>query len=212
MKKGKFITVEGVEGAGKSTALTTMQAVLEQAAIEVALTREPGGTRLAEEIRQLLLYPSSSERMNPHTELLLMFASRAQHLQYMIKPSLAEGKWVLSDRFVDASYAYQGGGRQLPMNQIQLLDEMTVSSHYPDLTLLLDIDPAIGCERAAQRNIGQDRIEKERLDFFERVREVYLARAKADPTRIRIIDASQDIETVHEHIRQIITQFMMENR
>jgi dTMP kinase len=206
-EQGKFITIEGSEGAGKSTAIQYLRSLLANSATDVIFTREPGGTAMAEEIRNVLLYPKSDEVMNPETELLLMFAGRAQHLHHCILPALQTGKWVVSDRYVDASYAYQGGGRGLSMQFIQALDNMVVGRYYPDLTLLLDVPAALGFTRTEKRSAPRDRIEQEKLDFFERVRQVYLDRAKADPKRIKIIDASQSLDAVQTQIGDVLKQF-----
>lgn len=190
MLPAKFISIEGVEGAGKSTVIKFVEKYLQQAGKTVVLTREPGGTMLAEKMRQLLLFPDINEVIVPETELLLMFAGRAQHLQHCILPALAAGKWVVSDRFVDASYAYQGGGRAMNPALIADLDKHIVGKNYPDLTLLLDVSPEIGFQRTSNRRDGKDRIEQEKIDFFERVRASYLQRAEHDPGRIKVIDAA----------------------
>lgn len=200
MLSTKFITIEGGEGAGKSTVMQFVQKHLQQAGIKAVLTREPGGTELAEKIRQLLLNPVANEAYNPATELLLMFAARAQHIQNVILPKLAAGEWVVSDRYVDASYAYQGGGRQLDLALITALDKYIVKDVMPDLTLLLDVPPEVGAERAASRGNGKDRIEQEKLEFFNRVRDAYLARAQQDPARIKIINAAKSIPEVEQQI------------
>jgi dTMP kinase len=206
--QGKFITLEGSEGAGKSTVLRFIQSYLTQAQIKFELTREPGGTPLAEEIRRVLLHPGIDETMQPLTELLLMFASRAQLIQTVIQPALAAGCWVVSDRYVDASYAYQGGGRMVALENIQLLDQMVVQDTYPDLTLLLDLPAELGILRAGERGTERDRIEKEKMDFFERVRTGYLQRAHEDPARIKIIDASQPLAAVQAQVATILTDLM----
>lgn len=211
MTTGKFISIEGGEGAGKSTALRFINEYLSQANIDAVWTREPGGTPIAEQIRQVLLQKSASEPMSPQTELLLMFAGRAQNLQHCIVPALNAGKWVISDRFVDASYAYQGGGRGLTEHEIASLDQWVVGQWYPDLTLLLDIPPAIGLERAANRGMEKDRIEEEQIDFFSRVRQTYLDRAARDARRIKIIDASQPLAAVEQQLREALDQFIREN-
>lgn len=208
MGAGKFISIEGTEGAGKSTALQFIKQHLTKAKIDVVWTREPGGTEIAEEIRRLLLHPMSFEEIEPETELLLMFAARAQHMKKYILPALNAGRWVATDRFVDASYAYQGGGRNLDETYITMLDKWIVGSTYPDLTLLLDIDPHQGFERAEKRGTDKDRIEQEKMDFFVRVREMYLKRAKADPKRIKIIDASVPLYAVENQIRTILDDFI----
>jgi len=203
-KTGFFLTIEGIEGVGKSTAVKFIQDYLTAAHIDFITTREPGGTEIAERIRQILLTPNPEEVIVPETELLLMFACRAQHIAHKIEPALAAGKWVISDRFVDASYAYQGGGRQLNLDQIKTLDKWVVKTH-PDLTILLDAPPALGLARAKHRG-EHDRIEQEKVDFFERVREAYLQRAKADPTRFHIIDATQPLTTVHAEIKRSLDE------
>ncbi|EKD71363.1 MAG: Thymidylate kinase [uncultured bacterium] len=208
MTRGKFITIEGTEGAGKSTALQFIEDYLLNSKINVVVTREPGGTEIAEEIRKVLLYPAGSETMLPQTELLLMFACRAQHLSQCIQPALRKGKWVVSDRYIDASYAYQGGGRGIRLEDIKQLDTMIVGRHYPDLTFVLDISPELGLERAEKRGTQKDRIEQEKIDFFNRVRSQYLMRAKADPERMKVIDASQTITAVHMQIADILKNFI----
>lgn len=211
MIKGKFITIEGSEGAGKSTAINFVRDFLAPQ-FQTLTTREPGGTQIAEAIREVLLHPTSKESILPETELLLMFAARAQHLYHCIGPQLEEGKWVICDRFVDASYAYQGGGRNLKHEWIALLDKMIVNDMQPDLTLLLDIPVQLGFERAAKRGGSKDRIESEKIDFFERVRETYLERAAHDPKRIKIIDASGPLEVVQQQISCTLNQFLREHQ
>jgi dTMP kinase len=201
---GKFISLEGIEGAGKSTALNFIKNYLLALHHEVVLTREPGGTELAEQLRNIALHPISTEEITPQTELLLMFAGRAQHLKHCILPALTAGKWVVSDRFIDATYAYQGGGRGMDQDEIHKLDKWIVNQTYPDLTLLLDIDPVIGFERAEKRGKGRDRIEQEKLDFFVRVRQAYLLRAQQDPSRIKVIDAAQPLLAVEKQIKEVL--------
>lgn len=206
---GMFLTIEGVEGVGKSTAVKFIQAYLAQAKQEFIITREPGGTPIAEQIRQVLLAPNAEEAMVPDVELLLMFASRAQHVAHLIKPALAKGQWVVSDRFVDASYAYQGGGRRLDMAKIAVLDAWTVGDLMIDATILLDAPPEIGLARARRRG-PQDRIEQEAIAFFDRVRQGYLARAQQDPKRFHVIDATRPIAQVHADIRQVLDHLLAE--
>lgn len=206
--KGKFITIEGTEGAGKSTAIQFVYDYLSKAQKEIILTREPGGTPYAEKIRDLLLHEVTGEAVSNAAELLLMFASRAQHIHQLIEPSLRTGKWVVSDRYIDATYAYQGGGRKFDIEQIKTLDNLIVDKLYPDLTLLLDIPAEQGFARAEKRGGERDRIEQEKIDFFERVRDTYLARAKADPNRIKIIDASLDISLVQAQIKSALDSFL----
>lgn len=189
----RLVTLEGGEGAGKSTVLAALRAILEDGGREVVSTREPGGTPLAEQIRGLLL-DQSYEPPTAEAELLLMFAARAQHVGGSVLPALARGAWVLSDRFTDASYAYQGAGRGGDAGLIGLLEERVVGI-VPGLTLLLDVPVEVGLERALKR-AEADRIESEAAEFFERVRSGYLARARAEPGRFRIIDASLPLEEV----------------
>lgn len=208
MDKGKFITIEGIEGAGKSTAMHFIKQYLAAANVEAIWTREPGGTELAEEMRNLILHTQSLEKVAPATELLIMFAGRAQHMQIKILPALMAGRWVVSDRFIDASYAYQGGGREMDMQHIAMLDQWIVGEHYPDLTLLLDISPEQGLQRTDKRGKTKDRIEQEKVDFFTRVRDEYLKRAKQDPKRIKIIDASKTLLEVENQMRNVLDGFM----
>ncbi len=193
-QRGKFITLEGTEGVGKSTNLAAMLACLEAHNIPYIQTREPGGTPLAEELRELLLSPRD-EVVDAKAELLMVFAARAQHIESVIKPALARGEWVVSDRFTDATYAYQGGGRGLPVKLIESLESLVQEGLQPDCTILLDLDPAIGLERALNRG-DLDRFESEQLAFFENVRSAYLARARADSLRFHIVDAAQPVEQV----------------
>lgn len=206
IKPGKFITVEGVEGVGKTTNMAFIQSWLEQQGISHVSTREPGGTPLAEDIRGLLLSPRV-EAVNENTELLLMFAARAQHLAEVIVPALARGQWVLCDRFTDATYAYQGGGRGVAMEKIELLENLVQEQLRPDLTLVLDAPVAQGLERANKRS-QPDRFEQEKLDFFERVRDCYLSRAKDMPIQYRVVDASQALAQVQLDLAEELNQFM----
>ncbi len=198
---GKFITLEGGEGVGKSTNLDVIRRFLESKGVEFIVTREPGGTPLAEEIRALLL-ANREEKIHEISELLLVFAARSQHLEALVKPALARGVWVLCDRFTDATYAYQGGGRGIDSNAIALLENMTQGDLRPDLTFIFDLDPEIGLSRASQR-AELDRFEQEQLSFFQRVRDSYLERVKLDPDRYLVIDAAVSIESVE---RQLIDQ------
>ncbi len=200
---GKFLTIEGIEGVGKSTAIKFIQNYLVHAKQEIVMTREPGGTGIAEQIRKVLLTPNAEETMASETELLLMFASRAQHMAHLIKPALAAGKWVVSDRFVDASYAYQGAGRGLDLKKIATLDQWIEGGLVPDATILLDASPELGLARAKSRG-QRDRIEQEKIEFFERVREGYLTRAKQDPNRFHVIDAAQPLVAVNEEIKKVL--------
>jgi len=208
MAMGKLISIEGTEGAGKSTALEFIKQYLTKANIDVVWTREPGGTEFAEEIRKLILHSTHPEKIEPETELLMMFAGRAQHMKKKILPALNAGKWVVTDRFIDASYAYQGGGRGIHSDTIHMLDQWIVGATYPDLTLLLDIPPDLGFKRAEKRGTDKDRIEQEKLDFFVRVREAYLQRAKLYQKRIKIIDASLTIPEVEKQIANVLDEFV----
>jgi dTMP kinase len=197
--RGCFITLEGIEGVGKSTNLEYVSNLVREAGHDVVMTREPGGTELAERIRDLVLM-HSEERVPPAAELLLMFAARAVHLENKILPALADGQWVICDRFTDASYAYQGGGRGADKRFIARLEQDVQGDLRPDLTLLLDADPAIGMKRARERG-KVDRFETERNNFFSNVREVYLERARSDPDRIKVIDAAASLDEVRKAIR-----------
>ena len=205
-ERGHFITLEGGEGVGKSTNLAFAASLLEAQGLEVQLTREPGGTPLAERVRQIIVSPNG-ETVPPMAELLLIFAARALHIEHCIQPALAAGRWVLCDRFTDASYAYQGAGRGLGDDPVRWLEERVQCALHPDLTLLLDADPEIGLARAGARGAA-DRFEQERLEFFRRVRAGYLARAAAEPGRFRIVDAAQPLERVQEGIRFHINKYM----
>lgn len=191
---GRFITLEGTEGAGKSTNLDFIRAYLESRGIVVLVTREPGGTPLAEEIRELVLSPRE-EAVDALTETLLIFAARAQHLGAVIRPALEEGRWVLCDRFTDATHAYQGGGRGLPKAQIDLLATLVQEGFEPDVTIYLDLPVAVGLERIRERDT-EDRFEAERPGFFERVRNAYLEIAAQQPQRVKVVDASRPLAEV----------------
>lgn len=207
MRRGRFITLEGGEGAGKSTQLQTVAACLTAAGIPFLTTREPGGTPRAEAIRGLLLSPGEAEPMASETELLLMFAARAQHVKQRIEPALAAGTWVLCDRFTDATRAYQGGGRGLDLSQIEALAAWVHGDCWPDLTLLLDVPAAQGLARAEKRS-AKDRIEQEAMAFFERVRAHYLAQAAAEPTRFRVIDAAPAEAAVTAQVMAAMEAFL----
>ena len=197
-----FLTIEGGEGAGKTTALGFARQWLKEQGREFVETREPGGTRMAEAIRSLLL-AEHQETVTDTTELLLMFAARAQNISQNIEPALAQGKVVICDRFTDATYAYQGGGRGIDSQKIAILEQLVQGDRRPDMTLLLDIDPEVGMARARGRG-RLDRIEQETMDFFHRVRESYLNQAKANPERYAIIDASRSIEQVTQQISEVL--------
>lgn len=194
LRHPRFVSLEGGEGAGKTTAINAIREALHARGHEVLLTREPGGTPLAERIRALVLTPDAeiaAEPLSAEAELLLVFAARAQHVRQVIEPALRRGCYVVSDRFTDSSYAYQGGGRGLDAAWIADLERRAVGL-LPGLTLLLDVDVAVGRARANGRDLWPDRIESEQDDFFQRVRAVFRQRASADPARFRLIDASQD--------------------
>lgn len=207
MKRGKFITLEGGEGVGKTTNLRFIEHYLQQHDISVTVTREPGGTALAEKIRQLVL-DTDSESIAETTELLLMFAARAQHIQHVIEPALAQGHWVLCDRFTDATYAYQGGGRNVSIATIALLEQLVQGDLRPDLTLLLDAPIEVGMERAQKRGTF-DRFEAEKISFFTRVRDMYLARATQQPARIKVIQANQPLDNVQAEIIEVLKPFVV---
>lgn len=206
--RGLFITIEGTEGVGKSTNISHLCQLLEAHQIDYVLTREPGGTPLAEELRGLLLEPRD-ERVSQDTELLLMFAARAQHLENVIRPALERGAWVISDRFTDATYAYQGGGRGVDSNSIALLERLVQHELRPDMTLLLDLDVETGLKRASARS-APDRFEQEKLEFFNTVRQTYLDRAAAEPERFVVVDASQTIPDVQAQITAAAMAFISE--
>jgi dTMP kinase len=202
---GRFLTIEGIEGVGKTTQVARLSEALSGRGIAHVVTREPGGTPLAERIREIVL-KSGDEVLPPTAELLLMFAARAVHLTNHIEPQLRAGRWVVCDRFTDATYAYQGGGRRLGSDNIRQLEAMVQGARRPDLTVLLDapVEQALG--RARQRNAGAvtDRFESERAEFFERVRDAYRARAAAEPHRIAAIDASQSADWVAAQILKLL--------
>jgi dTMP kinase len=197
----RFVTFEGIEGVGKTTQVALLSSALQARDIAHVVTREPGGTPLAESIRQVVLR-ASEEPLPPTAELLLMFAARAVHLANHIEPNLRAGRWVICDRFTDATYAYQGGGRQLRAQPIHDLEDMVQGTRRPDLTILLDAPVAGALARAAARNAGSavDRFERERSEFFERVRKVYLSRAAAEPERMALVDATQSIDEISARI------------
>jgi dTMP kinase len=205
-QRGRFVTLEGGEGVGKSTNLGFVADRLRAAGLEVVTTREPGGTPLAERIRSLLL-DVSAQPMAPLTELLLVFAARAEHLAQVIEPALARGAWVLCDRFTDATYAYQGGGRGMAAQTIGVLESLVHQGLEPDLTLYLDLAPAAAQARLAGRRL--DRFEREERAFFERVRQTYLERARrAD--RFRVIDASRPLDDVQRQLAAVLDEFLTE--
>ncbi len=206
---GRFLTVEGIEGVGKSTQVPRLAHALTARGIDCVLTREPGGTPLAEKIRELVLSPGA-EVLPDAAELLLMFAARSVHLENFIQPHLEAGRWVICDRFTDATYAYQGAGRGFAFESIAQLERLVQGTRRPDLTLLLDAPVTAGLDRARARNAGAgqtpytDRFERERADFFERVRLGYLERASLEPGRIAVIDATGRIDEVAEQILSVL--------
>ncbi len=204
-KRGLFITLEGGEGAGKSTNMAFIQRYFNDHNLPFVNTREPGGTPLAEDLRSLLLAPRD-ELVDSDAELLMMFAARAQHLKQKILPTLDKGISILCDRFTDATFAYQGGGRGIPMQRIALLEQFVQGDIRPDLTIYLDVPVDVGMARAAER--GQlDRFEQEKHEFFERVRSVYLQRAQDNPTRYRIINAAQSLDEVQADLKTVLDSF-----
>ena len=202
---GRFLTIEGIEGVGKTTQVTRLSQALRERGIAHVVTREPGGTPLAERIREIVLN-ARDETLPPRAELLLMFAARAVHLQNLVEPNLAAGRWVLCDRFTDATYAYQGGGRGMSGEDIRMLETLVQGARRPDLTVLLDAPVEQALQRARQRNAGAvtDRFESERAEFFERVRGAYRARAAAEPGRIASIDAGESADLVAARILELL--------
>lgn len=200
--KSRFITFEGIDGAGKSSQIAAAVALIQSRGIPVVQTREPGGTPLGEKLRELLLH----EPMHLETEALLMFAARREHLAARIEPALSSGAWVVSDRFTDATYAYQVGGRGLDEKRFAALEKWVHPHLQPDLTLIFDLDPQLAASRLAGTGNAPDRFEREQADFFERVRNAYLRRAAADPARIKVIDAGQRPEEIRKELEQIILE------
>ncbi|CAI8155404.1 MAG: Thymidylate kinase [Cellvibrionales bacterium UBA7375] len=207
--RGKFITIEGTEGVGKTTNIAFIKQWLDDNGISFINTREPGGTPLAEEIRQVLL-SNRDEKVCSKAELLMMFAGRAQHIDQVIEPQLAQGNWVLCDRFTDATYAYQGAGREMGDDLIKDLETMVQGDMRPDLTLILDVPVELGLERAGKRS-EPDRFELEKTDFFNRVRHAYLSIATNNPQRYKIIDASQALEHVQLQIADTLNSFLQKD-
>lgn len=209
MKSGKFIVVEGMEGAGKSSAIAVIEVLLNQHNINFINTREPGGTPLAESLRDIVKSAAHQEKLTQETELFLMYASRSQLLENRILPALKQGEWVIGDRHDLSSRAYQGGGRGFDDNIIEAIAEVTLKGFTPDITLYLDIEPKLGLARAKARG-ELDRIELEQLDFFQRVHDKYRELADNDDT-IKTVDASQSMVAVHGDISDIIERYIMEN-
>ena len=204
--RGLFLTFEGVEGAGKTSNLQHAKALIEATGKEVIVTREPGGTEVGERIREVLLNPDLPA-MHSDTELLLMFASRAEHYQHKILPALEAGQWVLCDRFTDASFAYQGGGRQISQSRISDLETWVLGDFRADQTYLFDLPVEIGLARAKARSAA-DRIEQEQVEFFERIRQCYLERAQNEPERFTVVDASQALENVQSQLSQAVSDLL----
>ena len=204
--KGCFITLEGGEGVGKSTNVSFVRDCLTAAGKTVVVTREPGGTSLGERIRSILL-DGRTEGMDPNTELLLMFAARAEHLGSVVRPALERGDWVVCDRFTDATYAYQGGGRGIAWERIAALENWVQADLRPDLTLLLDAPPEVGRTRMRDRSGQPDRFEQEQRAFFERVRAAYLTLADRESRRYRVIDAARPLSEVQDRLQQILNEF-----
>lgn len=203
---GQFITIEGTEGVGKSTNMAFIESWLKNAGKEIVITREPGGTKLGEKLRDVLL-DAKEQSMSDDTELLLMFAARAQHLQQVIKPALAAGKWVVCDRFTDSTYAYQGGGRGIDLSRIAELEQWVQGDLRPDMTFILDLPVDVGLERAGKRS-SPDRFELEKHDFFNKVRNTYLSRAAEQPERYAVIDASPEMSQVQASIQTVLEKMV----
>jgi len=199
--RGKFITLEGIDGAGKSTHIAWLAERLRQTGREVVLTREPGGTPLGEKLREILLH----DAMETGTEVLLVFAARREHLAKVVRPALAQGAWVVSDRFTDATFAYQGGGRRFPMEKLQVLESWVQEGLHPDLTLFFDVPVGTAQARRRGAKAARDRFEREDAAFHERVREAYLQRAARFPERFRVIDASQGVGEVKISLDKLIS-------
>ena len=204
--RGKFITLEGIDGAGKSSLIPPIETFLVGRGITVRITREPGGTPLGESLRKLLL----GEAMALDTETLLMFAARAEHLDKVIRPALTSGSWVVSDRFTDATFAYQGGGRRLPFNRLKALEHWVHGDLQPDLTLFFDVPVVVGMARRGSATTGLDRFEREDPGFFQRVREAYLERASQEPARFKIISTDRAINVVKENVENVLLAFCSE--
>jgi dTMP kinase len=206
MNRGRFITLEGMDGAGKTTQLGWLEQWLRRRGIDLVVTREPGGTALGESLRQLLLH--ANEARAPETEALLMFAARNEHLAQVIRPALAAGRWVLCDRFTDATFAYQAGGSGMEWTKIAALEEWVQHGLQPDMTLYLDLDPAIGRQRSGAVRTP-DRFEREEAVFYARVRDAYLRRAREAPERIRIVDAAESIQNVQNQLEEVLLKYCL---
>lgn len=199
--RGKFISVEGIDGAGKSTHLRWIARFLRRRGMRLTLTREPGGTAAGEKLRRMVL--GSRSGLHPETETLLMFAARREHLDKVIRPALAAGRWVLCDRFTDATYAYQSAGSGVRWSKVATLEKWAQEGLQPDLTLLFDVSPAIGRKRAGRRR-SRDRFEREKGAYHRRVRAAYLKRSRENPRRVKVIDASGSIDTVNKRLEVIL--------
>ena len=208
MSRGKFITFEGGEGVGKTTNVSFVESYLQARNIPLVVTREPGGTPLAEKLRTLLLN-KKSEAIAEEAELLLMFAARAQHIKHVIEPALARGDWVVCDRFTDATYAYQGGGRGLDKRKFAQLEQWVHGHLQPDLTFLFDLAPAVAGERIAAQGRELDRFEQEQADFHDRVRQAYLERAASAPDRIRVINAAQTLVEIKKRVEETVSTYCL---
>lgn len=205
---GKFISLEGIEGAGKSTQLAFIADYLRVKGIDVLVTREPGGTQLGEQIRNLLLTPRD-EKMVDDAELLLMFAARVQHIQQKVLPALKNGRWVVSDRFIDATFAYQGGGRGIAFDRIEALANWSLQGVSTDLTFLFDLPVAVGQQRVSTRGNAKDRIEMEKHSFFDKVRQCYLQVAQDEPQRVKIIDAAESVDNIQQQLTDHLNQLLV---
>lgn len=205
--RGKFLSIEGIEGAGKSTQLRFIEQYLLQRDINVLVTREPGGTPLGEQIREVLLTPRATQMTND-AELLLMLAARVEHVQQKILPALERGDWVLSDRFVDATFAYQGAGRQIDVQRIEAVSDWALQGLTTEMTFLFDLPVEVGQQRVSQRGVNKDRFEQEKTAFFEAIRTCYLARAQQAPQRIKVIDANQPITEIQQQLMPLLDQLL----
>ena len=208
IERGKFITVEGIDGAGKSAIIDTIVSTVTENGIEIVTTREPGGTHVGEQLRELIL--SHEVTITVDAEILIIFAARSQHLEEIILPNLEAGRWVLCDRFTDSTYAYQGGGRKIPFERIQVIEDWLQKGFRPDLTLLLDADVETGRERVRVESVP-DRFEAETKNFHKRVRKAYRLIAQSDSERIKYIDAVQAVEEVCKDVRLQIKKFLIQN-
>jgi len=202
--RGRFITLEGIDGAGKSTHLRWIARFLKDRSVRLKLTREPGGTAVGEKLRRLLL--GGQQRPHPETETLLVFAARREHLDKVIIPALDAGLWVLCDRFTDATYAYQAAGSGVNWKKVGVLEQWVQEGLQPDLTILFDVIPAVGRRRSVRQK-RPDRFEREKESYYRRVRNAYLKRARADPRRVRVIDANNSISTVHKQLEKILISY-----